>query len=274
MSIHELDLLENALDSLAEALSKFEEGDEGDQKAYKFAVLHMAHFIELIFKHHIASKHLLLIYKNPFANKLDKNKTIGLWECINFINNEAPDAVTSELRTDLEWIKRLRNEIEHHKFTMDVGQVRITIGRLFRSVMEFLEDYTDLDIEAQIPNHTKETFKVLSDEYEFSIRSAIRAADAVEEANPIDHSSDPDADPVRLECPDCGHSTLVLNKDSGTGYQCTFCGNEDSEELPGTCDSCGVHTTQQELEYWPLDDGGAEARCYYCSGRYQADKDD
>ena len=57
MSIHELDLLENALDSLGEALSKFEEGDDGDPKAYKFAVLHMAHFIELIFKHHITSKH-------------------------------------------------------------------------------------------------------------------------------------------------------------------------------------------------------------------------
>lgn len=41
MSIHELDLLENALDSLAEALSKFEEGEDGEHKAYKFAVLHL-----------------------------------------------------------------------------------------------------------------------------------------------------------------------------------------------------------------------------------------
>jgi len=30
MSIHELDLLENAFDSLAEAISKFEEGDDGE----------------------------------------------------------------------------------------------------------------------------------------------------------------------------------------------------------------------------------------------------
>lgn len=273
MSIHELDLLENALDSLGEALSKFEEGDEGDPKAYKFAVLHMAHFIELIFKHHIASKHPLLIFKDPFSKKLDTNKTIGLWECVNFINNEDPDTVSPELRSDLEWIKRLRNEIEHHKFTMDVSQVRNTIGRLFRSVMEFLEDYSDIDIEAQIPSHTKETFKVLSDEYEFSIRSAIREADAVEKENPIDYS-DPDVDPVRLECPECGHHTLVLNNESVTGYRCTFCDNEESDDLPGTCDICGLHTTQGELDYWPLDDGGSEARCYYCSGRYHMDKDD
>jgi len=119
MTIHELELLDNALDSMSEALSKFEEADAGDHRAYKFAVLHMAHFIELMFKHHIASKHPLLIYKDPFSKKLDKNKTIGLWEVVNFINNESPDTVSPEFRKDLEWIKRLRNEIEHHKFAMD-----------------------------------------------------------------------------------------------------------------------------------------------------------
>ena len=39
MASRKLDLLPNALDSLAEALAKFEAGDGGDQKAYKFAVL-------------------------------------------------------------------------------------------------------------------------------------------------------------------------------------------------------------------------------------------
>lgn len=274
MSTHELDLLENALDSLSEALSKFEDGEDGEQKAYKFAVLHMAHFIELIFKHHIASKHPLLIYKDPFSNRLDRNKTIGLWECINFINNEAPDTVSPELRKDLEWIKRLRNEIEHHKFTMEVFQVRSTIGRLFRSVMEFLDEHADLNIEGYLPDHAKDTFKILSDEYEFSIRTAIKAAEEVENENPIDYSSDPDAYPVRFECPECSHDTLVLNEESVTGYRCTFCENEESDDLPGTCDICGVHTTKGELDYWPIDEGGVEARCHYCSGRHHMDKDD
>lgn len=271
---HELGLLENALDSLGEALSKFEEGDSGEIKAYKFAVLHMAHFIELLFKHHIASKHPLLIYKDPFSQKLDKNKTIGLWEAVNFINNEAPDTVSAELRKDLEWIKRLRNEIEHHKFTMDVPQVRTTLGRLFRSVMEFVDEYSDLDVEKFIPTHAKETFKVLSDEYEFSVRDAIKKADQVEEDKPIDHSSDPDSDPVRLTCPNCDLSTLVLCEDSDTGYRCTFCGNEESDELPASCDICGVRTTQEELVYWECEGGEMEGRCYYCSGRHQMDKDD
>lgn len=273
MPTHKLDLLQNALDSLAEALSKFEAGDAGELKAYKFAVLHLAHFIELIFKHHITVKHPLLIFKDPFASKLDRNKTITLWDAINFINNEDGDTVSKEFRTDLEWLKRLRNEIEHHKFEMDVEKARTTIGRLFRSVLEFLENHTDVDVRAQIPDETMETFKVLSDEYEFRLRDALKEAEAVEDANWSD-PSDPDPVPTRLDCDDCGNPTLVINEASPTGYKCTMCGNEQSNDLPATCDICGAAGTQGELVYWENEDGQSERRCYYCSGRYRADKDD
>ena len=47
---HQLDLLENAIDSLNEALAKYEQANTGDIKAYKFCVLHLSHFLELILK--------------------------------------------------------------------------------------------------------------------------------------------------------------------------------------------------------------------------------
>src|SRR5687768_8020997 len=103
MTKHEFDLFDNAIDSLAEALSKYEEGTNGDPKAYKFAVLHMSHFVELIFKYHLAQKHPLLIYKDPFSRNVDKTRTITLWEAVNFIENESADTLTTGFRTDLEW---------------------------------------------------------------------------------------------------------------------------------------------------------------------------
>lgn len=272
MTTHELDLLENAIDSLAEALVKFEEGDGGESKAYKFAVLHMAHFVELVFKHHIASKHPLLIYKDPFSAKVDRNKTITLWDAINFINNEADGMVSPALKKDLEWLKRLRNDIEHHKFKMEVLEVRVTIGRLFRSVVEFLEQHTEIELESLIPESTMETFQVLSDEYEFNLRTALKGAEEFEEANPADHH-DPDARPARLDCESCGNPTLIQNDKSSTGYRCLFCGNEDGENIPANCDICGTPSTQGELDVWEMDDGRCEYRCYYCSGRYHAEKD-
>lgn len=273
MDTHALDLLENALDSLAEALSKFEAGDDGDPKAYKFAVLHMAHFIELVFKHHIAEKHPLLIFKDPFSKSLDRNKTITLWDAINFINNENSEAVSKDLRNDLEWLKHLRNDIEHHKFTMDVAQVRTTIGRLFRSVLEFLEHYTDIDVQATIPKQTMATFKVLSDEYEFRLRNALKEAVAVEEAHPLDYQ-DPDPIPVRVNCDGCGNPTMVVNDESPSGYRCTMCGTEDGDEVPASCSICGVPCTRGDLVFWDNEVGEREGRCYYCSGRHHADRDD
>lgn len=273
MTTHELDLLDNAIDSLAEALVKFEEGDCGESKAYKFAVLHMAHFVELIFKHHIASKHPLLIYKEPFSAKVDKNKTITLWDAINFINNEADGMVSPALKKDLEWLKRLRNDIEHHKFKMEVPEVRVTIGRLFRSVVEFLGQHTDIELESLIPEPTLETFQVLSDEYEFNFRTALKDAEEFEEANPPDHH-DPEALPARLDCESCGNPTLIQNEGSSSGYRCLFCGNEEGDNIPANCDICGISSTQGELDVWEIDDGKYEYRCYYCSGRYHAEKDD
>lgn len=269
-----MDLLDNAMDSLEEALRKFEEGDGGDQKAYKFCVLHMAHFIELIFKHHITEKHPLLIYANPFAPKIDVStaKTIGLWEAVNFINNEEKDAVAGDFKRDLEWLKRLRNEIEHHKFEMDVPTVRITIGRLFRSVLEFLDYYSVVDVEKRIPEATRAIFKVLSDEYQFKLHDALKMADEIEAANPVD-TMDPDADPLRMECEGCGNDTMVVNNESKSGYRCTLCDNEDGDGLPASCSCCGQRTTAGDLVIWHDEVVGVEYRCYFCSGRYAADRD-
>lgn len=273
MTTHKLDLLDNALDSLAETLSKFKEGDAGEPRAYKFAVLHMSNFIELIFKHHIAQKHPLLIYKDPFSMNLNKDKTITLWDAINFIKNEAVDEVSEKFKSDLIWLKDLRNQIEHHKFTMNVIEVRSTIGRLFRFILEFLEKYSEVEVESHIPDHTMQIFKTLSDEYEFNRQDAIRQAEEIEDNGYYDYTN-PDEPPVRLNCPNCDNTTLVINKDSGTGYRCIFCENEESNELPAFCSNCGVQTTMDELVFWEDEKGHNESRCYYCSGRYRLEKDD
>jgi hypothetical protein len=67
---------------------------------------------------------------------------------------------------------------------------------------------------------------------------------------------------------------LIPNDDSDTGYKCTFCGNEESDEIETCCDCCGALETTGEMATWHMDDGTIENRCYYCSGQYHADKDD
>jgi uncharacterized protein YutE (UPF0331/DUF86 family) len=277
MSRHTLDLLENAVDSLDEALRKFREGENGDAKAYKFAVLHMSQFIELIFKHHLLQLHPLLIYKNPFAPKLDKTKTITFWDSINFISNETGEIdPKSDFRKDLEWLKRLRNDIEHYKFEMDVTKVRETLGRTFRSVLEFIEHFSEVEIEDNISKDASDMFQVLSDEYEHKLHDAIKEADDAEKdayigVSPKEYTH---VQWVRYDCPECGNHTMIPNGESSTGIKCTFCENEDTRERLVSCDCCGADIEEDEMDEWPMDDGSIEHRCYYCSGRYYAEKDD
>lgn len=42
---YELDIKENAMDSLNEALAKYELGEQGELRQYKFAILHFSHFL-------------------------------------------------------------------------------------------------------------------------------------------------------------------------------------------------------------------------------------
>jgi hypothetical protein len=155
---------------------------------------------------------------------------------------------------------------------MEVPEVRVTIGRLFRSVVEFLENHTEIELESLIPESTLETFQVLSDEYEFKLRTALREADDFEADNQT-HHDDPDAPLPRLDCENCGNPTLIKNAQSSSGYRCLVCGNEEGDNIPASCDICGVLSTLGELDTWE-DEGRCEYRCYYCSGRYHADKDD
>jgi ribosomal protein S27E len=277
MSTHALNILENAIDSLSEALAKYQQGEDGDHKAYKFAILHTSHFLELMFKHYIAQKHELLIYKNPFAQTLDKQSTITFWDAVNFISHDTGELKqNSEFRKDLDWLKKLRNEIEHYKFEMDVAKAREAIGRIFAALDTFLSSHTDISLEDHVPVNLTTTFKVLSDEYEKKRYEAVRTANAAESTayrgvRPKEHEF---VAFRRYDCPECENPTMIPDQSSSSGYKCTFCGNEENDRIEVSCDSCGLECAEEEMEIWQLDDGGSEYRCAHCSGSYQYSKDD
>lgn len=266
----ELDLLENAIDSLNEALAKYQEGKNGDEKAYKFCVQNLSHFLELILKYYVTQSHSLLIYKNPFAKSINgESQTIGLYEAINFLKNEGND-ISDKFEKDIRWLKKLRNNIEHHKFSMDVMEVEETIGRLMNAVVDFDEEHKNIDLSTCISIEQYDLFHELANMYERRLKKAKQEVEEVL-AN-IDFTEDNSS---LYHCYECDHETIVPNKDSETGYKCTFCGNEESEEIEVSCGSCGLIDAIGEMYAWSDPENGVfEYRCYYCSGKYHADKDD
>lgn len=309
---YELDIKENAMDSLNEALAKYELGEQGELRQYKFAILHFSHFLELILKLYISSVDEALLFSKCFryvekrvkqdrSNLLqayealcDEGKelsellkdvpyphTITLDQALEFAKCEkcsitGVDFVDIDFCKDIEWIKGLRNNIEHYQFRLSPKEARLCIGRLVRSVIEFLDVFDLFDLEDEVGKGNYKTFNILADEYTHMLKEA--EMDVAERKAAVFRGVRPKHYALIewnvYECPECSNDTLIPADDSPTGYRCTFCSNEDSDELDVYCDCCGVPAPAEDMAVWPMDDGSLEYRCYYCSGQHAADKDD
>jgi hypothetical protein len=248
---HDLDLLENAIDSLNEALAKYQQGKAGDPKAYKFCVLHLVHFIELVLKHYVALSHPLLIYKNPFSKEFgDDSQTIGLQDSINFLRNEGKEP-PKDFLDDLLWLKKLRNQIEHHKVRIDLTRVNEVIGRLIHAIVQFDQAHDNLGLEKSIDPTQFHLFLKLADNYQLNLDRA-KAEVAAAEAKAYDGYRPKEYGLVVftiVACGQCGHDTMIPNEDSFTGYRCTFCGEEEADDVPITCGVCGDTWDLEQMDY-------------------------
>lgn len=242
---HKLDLLENATDSLNEGLRQYLIGAGGYQRAYKFAVLHFAQALELLFKYQVSLAHPLLIYRDPFSDKVKKGtaSTIGLWDAVQFLNNDGKP-ISADLKKDLEWLKKLRNDIEHYSFEMDVREVRRTLGRLIRATNEFNEELGQMVLSDHIHPDCQEAFETLADEY--TEQRANARLEAVE-----DSDNDPE------DCPNCGENgTVAIN---GLNYKCKLCGSSGTKVM---CCHCENHFQEEQVSVW--NDDHAPSVDYIC----------
>ena len=274
---HKLTLLANAVDSLNEALKKYQEGVAGETKSFKFCILHLAHFFELILKHYVALSHPLLIYTKPFTKDLKKGEahTITLEDAMNFLKNEG-NVVSADFEKDLLWLKKLRNDIEHHAFSMDVDEVTRTVGRLIFAVHRFDADHKKIGLSQFIDNGNYEAFNQLAITYEERLRLAIEAVQTAEtEAyRGLRHKEFGLANFNVYRCDECGHDTLIPNANSSTFYRCTFCSNEESDEIEVQCGVCDDEWTMGDMGYMDYHDDGRKIYvCPRCAGDpdYQRD---
>ncbi|MGA9852635.1 MAG: hypothetical protein WBR15_06860 [Gammaproteobacteria bacterium] len=242
----DLNLRENAIDSLNEALSKYQQGQSGDGKAYKFCVVHLSHFLELLLKYYVTKCHPLFIYKDPFANKItEESRTIGLNDAINFLANEGMEMEATFL-SDLVWLKKMRNRIEHHRFTMNIEQVNAVIGRLVKAAHDFNVTHKGIDLTSVINQAQYDIFNELAQTYEYRLKQALQKVEAAK-IDAYKRVRCKEWEFVNFHiytCDSCGNETLIPSGDSATGYRCTFCGGEESEEIEEDCGVCG--------DKWPV----------------------
>lgn len=270
MASLKLDLLENSIDSLNEALAKYQSGNNGDVTAYKFCIQHLAHFFELILKYYVTQSHPLLIYRNPFSKSINLDtQTIGLNEAINFLKNEGL-VISDKFEKDINWLKKLRNNIEHHKFSMDISEVQETIGRLISAVVDFDDSHEKLDLSGHIAIEQYELFHQLAKTYEKQLEKAEQSVEKyLDSTNPMEDSCE------IYHCNECDHDTMIPDSNSASGHKCTFCGNEESDDIEVDCRLCGTQWPMWQMKWidW-ADTGNYDHYCPRCLHHPDYVKDD
>lgn len=295
MAKYELDILGNAIDSLNESLAKYAQGQDGDLKSHKFAILHFCHFMELTLKYHVSTVNEFLIYSEVFkiVEKRAKTNSISLIDAfealvaegfdfeipIKTCNNPRTISVEkalayvesdkeyfdSDLATEIRAIKHLRNDIEHHKFAMETKEVRLALGRLIRGFNEFTEIFSVVDLKNVIDKQQLTVFQTLADEYEHELQEAkIEVKESHEAAfsgvKPKHHF---DIHWAAYDCPECNASNLMIPDDSSsTGFKCTMCGNEESDDIEVDCEICGESWPKGSMSSW---EGTYDYTCPNCN---------
>ncbi|EKO3398654.1 hypothetical protein KW542_09105 [Vibrio fluvialis] len=283
MAKYELDIIGNAMDSLHESLDKYAQGQDGDIRAHKFAILNFCHFMELILKHYISTVNENLIYSNVFkvVSKRAKADGISLIDAYEVLEEEEFDFSSpikgysnphtipvesalayvesdkayfnSDLAAEIRAMKNLRNDIEHHKFSMDTKEVRLALGRLTRGFDEFTDVFGILGLAEVIDEKQLGVFKTLADEYEHELQEAkVEVRESHESAfRGVRPKHMYDVHWESYDCPECGNDNLMIpNDDSSTGYRCTLCGNEESEDIEVECEICGSSWPNGEMSSW------------------------
>lgn len=281
---------ENSIDSLNEALDKFEQGQVGNVRAFKFAILCTAQFVELLLKQYLISVNPLLVYSKCFGAvqaraKADKASlkaayekltaegfdferliatianphTVKVDEALAFARLEicsitGVDLVDKEFADDIQWLKQLRNDIEHYQFALTAREVRLCIGRIVRSAIEFCDIFSLMDLGEEIGQNRFHVFEMLADEYTQFLTEAkeeIRLGrieafrgHRLKEYQFVEWNV--------YRCEECSENTMIPDPNSSTGYKCKMphCGNEESGEIEVACDVCGVPCAIEDMEYW------------------------
>jgi hypothetical protein len=84
------DIKSNAIDSFNEALTKYEQGVNGELKAFKFAITHLSHCIELVLKMYLQTLNENLVFTKCYKelNKRAKADNISILNAYHLLEKE------------------------------------------------------------------------------------------------------------------------------------------------------------------------------------------
>lgn len=235
----EFDLVENALHSLSEAISYYNEADENDNAdKFKFCVLLTNHCAELLLKELLRQSHPALVYEDidkiKDLSSVDDIQTVGYKTALKRVKTLCKVDL-QQYETYLSELGRVRNTVQHYVCNIDGAYYKNLMSKAFSSIEYIFLDVLHLrfeDYETVIDprdisflHEDSQAYKTRKNDIlaEFRQGTATRYN--------IEYDRDKVITPL---CPTCG--SPLLAHDGAQGIHCKMCG-ADYENYQGICEA-------------------------------------
>lgn len=249
-----LEIEDNALTSLKHGIEHFVTY-EGNPIDLKFALIHVFHSVELFLKARLAKEHPLLIYSRPECSISDDAHTVGFDDLIGRLRNAGIVLPKDDIES-LDFLRKFRNSIEHHKIKSSKEVVKNFIGRAARFIEFFLEDQLEIILKEEVDRKTYRTLAEAIYTYEERLK---KTREEIDNYLPMDGKD-------RLEyyiewCPDCGEETVPIPDPTSDDEfaRCFFC---DEKFYFMRCRRCGGHILSHTKLEGTDNDPGMCDRCW------------
>ncbi|MCD2347244.1 hypothetical protein [Clostridium guangxiense] len=217
-------MLENAMDSLNEAIDYYKNGiDNNDERCFKFCILLLSHSAELILKEILYTQHEILIYEDIDRVKNENDKTVGFKLALHRIKNIYKVDLGRYNNYLLE-LSDVRNNIQHYKFSISSEMCTNIITSSF-SAIEYIiynvlhrtfNDFEDIITEEQI--------EFLHDDKKMYNKKKKDIAQDILDHNMVKIGVEYIKNKfIYIPCPHCSEETLV---NEGDIIECKFCGRK------------------------------------------------
>lgn len=254
--IHKLDIYQNAIDSLNEGIEMCEKALK-DESKYKFSIILITNFMELILKRLVELENKLLIFDEPYSEKISKAKTITWSQAIQILTNSGK-IINKKLIDDIKKITCIRNNIVHSKFEYNVYEIDSIILSVIDGLRQLYLVTSGEDLINDVQENTRAFLEKIKHDYLNQLHQAqFRAKDESEEKKL-----------TVVDCNFCGESETAVAKENGE-TNCYFCEETDYEE---ECARCFTPYLISEMEYFGEDEFGAPMFfCQHCNGLLNED---
>jgi len=246
--IYKLDIYQNAIDSLNEGIEMCKKALK-DESKYKFSIILISNFVELLLKNLVELQSPLLIFEKPYEKKYD-DKTISWKQALQILINSRK-TIKEELIIDLNKLNDIRNKIVHYKFEYNIYEIDSIIISVIDGLCQLYKDITDKNVNDDVNDETRTFLDRIKNDYLNQLHQAQFKAKEEAEENGIEVYS----------CSFCGEEDTAV--ENNEGIYCYFCEETDYEE---ECSCCSVPCLISEMEYIGEDDyGNSIFLCENCS---------